>query len=178
MRAVPCSFCCVYTWERDALGIDTLGEIRGALLTRMRIESAAANRAAWWIATLYGPDFWQHWRVGLLRETLVGIADRPVDPPDPLVLKLPKHVAARVTAQAELDEHIAVCPAIIDEKALAFAVAAASEEEVAAGHVAATDRWCLVAPSDLSSRLSPIEGRQVRVRLVPASAHRAGRPHG
>jgi hypothetical protein len=167
----------MYAWERDALGIDTLGEIRGSLSAPMRIQSAAGSRAAWWIATLFGPDFWLHWRVGLLRDTMVAVAEQPLDPPDPLILKLPKHVAARVTPQAELDEYIAVCPAVLDEKALAFAVVGASADEVADGSIEAADRWFLVAPSDLSARLSLTEDQEVRVRLVPASTHRAGRPH-
>ena len=167
----------MYRWERAALGIDTLGEIRGALSTHMRIESAAGSRAAWWISTLFGPDFWTHWRVGLLRETLIGISDQPLDPPAPLILKLPKHVAARVTPLAELDDFIAVCPAIIDERALAFAVVGATDEEVAAGRIEPSDHWFLVAPSNLKRRLNLTSGDRVRVRLVPASSHKAERPH-
>lgn len=167
----------MYGWERDALGINTLGEIRGALTTHMRIESAAGSRAAWWIATLFGPDFWSHWRVGLLRDTLVGISDEPLDPPSPLLLKLPRHVATRVTPLAELDDFIAVCPAIIEEKALAFAVAGATSDEVADGTIEPTDRWFLVAPSKIVQRLEVSEGDRLRARLVPATVYRVDQPH-
>jgi hypothetical protein len=164
-------------WERDALGIGTLGEIKGAVETRMRIESASDSRAAWWISSLFGPDIWSYWRVGLLRPTLVGVSDRPLDPPEPLILKLPKHVASRVTPLAELDDYIAVCPAIIDEKALAFAVVGATEEEVEEGRIEPSDRWFLVAPSDLMTRLNLSDAGQVRVRLVPAGSYRAEAGH-
>jgi hypothetical protein len=167
----------MYAWERAALGIDTLGEIRGALTTRMRIERAADSRAAWWIATVFGPDFWTNWRVGLLRETLVGISDHPLDPPGPLILKLPEDVVTRVAPLAELDDFIAVCPAIIDEKALAFAVVGASAEEVADGSIEPSDRWFLVAPTNLAQRLKLTAGDQLRVRLVPATSHKADQPH-
>ena len=160
------------------MGIDTLGEIRGDVSTRMRIERAGKSRAAWWICTLFGPDFWTHWRVGLLRETLVGVSDEPLDPPAPLILKLPKHVATRVTPSADLDDYIAVCPAIVEGKALAFAVVGATEEEVAAGRIEPSDQWFLVAPSDLLQRLGITEGDQVRVRLVPATSYKADKSHG
>lgn len=164
-------------WERDALGIGTLGEIKGALTTRMRIESASGSRAAWWIASLFGPDFWSYWRVGLLRPTLVGVSDDPLDPPEPLFFKLPKHVASRVTPLAELDDYIAVCPAIIDDKALAFAVVGATHEEVENGSIEPSDHWFLVAPSNLMKRLKLSEADEVRVRLVPAKSHRAETGH-
>jgi hypothetical protein len=167
----------MYAWERDALGIDTLGELRGTVTTHMRVATAGGSRAAWWIASLFGPDFWSHWRVGLLRNTLVGVSDEPIEPPAPLVLKLPRHVATRVTPLADLDDYIAVCPAIVNRKALAFAVVGATADEVADGTIEATDHWFLVAPSDLVQRLGIGENDRVRVRLVPATSYRADPPH-
>jgi len=166
----------MYGWEREALGIGTLGEIRGSVSTEMTIEVAASSRAAWWIATLFGPDFWTHWRVGLLRPTILGAAQNPVAPPDPLFLSLPGHVGQKLAAADAPQDFIAVCPAVVEEKALAFAVVGATAEEMAGKHVGPRERWALVAPSDLTQRLKLVDGGRVRVRLLPAS-YRADPPH-
>ena len=166
----------MYGWERDALGIGTLGEIRGSVSTEMTIEVTASNRAAWWIATLFGPDFWTHWRVGLLRPTILGTAQAPIAPPDPLLLSLPGHVGQKLAAADQPQDFIAVCPAIVEEKALAFAVVGTTAEEEAGKRVGPRERWALVAPSDLTHRLKLVDGARVRVRLLPAS-YRADPPH-
>jgi len=167
----------MYAWERDALGIDTLGEIRGAVAARMRLEMGGSSRAAWWIATLFGPDFWTYWRVGLLRPTLFGTSDSPISPPEPLILSLPKYLAQRASGLGEAMDFIAVCPAIVEEKALAFAVVGASAAEVSENRVKPNERWALVAPSDLVERLKLTDGLEVRVRLLPAASHMADPPH-
>lgn len=166
----------MYAWERDALGIDTLGEIRGSVSARMRIEIAGSSRAAWWIATLFGPDFWTHWRVGLLRPTLFGVTDAPISPPEPLVLAWPKHLYRKVALSVDPVDFIAVCPAIVAEKALAFAVAGVTPGEVASGPAEPADRWALVAPTALVDRLKLTDGASVGVRLLPAS-YRVDPPH-
>ena len=165
----------MFAWEREALGIDTLGEIQGSVSTRMRLEIAGSNRSAWWIAMLFGPDFWTHWRVGLLRPTYLGACDTPIAPPDPLLLGWPKHLERRPLIEESLD-FIAVCPAILNEKALAFGVIGAMAEEVSAGTVEPAHRWTLVSPTDLRERLGLVAGTEVRIRLLPAT-YRADPPH-
>lgn len=167
----------MYAWEREALGIDTLGEIQGSVTTRMRIELGGTSRAAWWIATLFGPDFWTHWRVGLLRPTLFGMTEGPVAPPPQLILELPAYLAQRAARLDEALDYIAVCPAVLESKALAFAVIGATTDEVSSGRVEPADRWTLVAPSDLVERLGLAEGSELQVRLLPAS-YRADPPRG
>lgn len=167
----------MYAWERDALGIDTLGEVRGAVPARMKLEIGGSSRTAWWIATLFGPDFWTYWRVGLLRSTLFGVTDSPIAPPEPLILGLPKYLAQRASGLGEPMDFIAVSPTIVEEKALAFAVVGASAAEVSENRVKPNERWALVAPSDLVDRLKLTDGAEVRVRLLPAASHMADPPH-
>lgn len=167
----------MYGWERDALGIDTLGEIRGSVSVGMTLDAAASDRAAWWIATLFGPDFWTHWRVGLLRPTLLGKADQPIAPPEPMIMSLPRFVGKKV---ADIGDHmgfIAVCPAIIEERSLAFGVVGTTKEEAAQRRVEPRERWALVAPSDIAGRLRLTPEAHVRVRLLPSS-YRADPTHG
>ncbi len=68
----------MYDWEREALGVDTLGQIRGAVKTRMRVDLLNPSAQAWWIATLYGPFIWKTWRVGLLHGSIAAFGDSPV----------------------------------------------------------------------------------------------------
>jgi hypothetical protein len=166
----------MYAWERDALDIGTLGEIQRSIPTRMRIETGGMERAAWWLSTLFGPDFWTHWRVGLLRPTLVGVTDEPVAPPEPLLLTLPKHLSQRFSQIVEPMDYIAVCPAIVEEKALAFGAIGVTEEEAKTGRIEPNDRWVLVAPTDLADRLKIVDGATLNVRLLPAT-YRARAPH-
>lgn len=166
----------MYAWERDALGIDTLGEIRGTVVTDMTLQVSGSNRAGWYISTLFGPDFWSHWRVGLLRPTIVGSSATPLAPPEPLLLGLPSHVGQKFADTGEQVDYIAVCPAIVERKALAFAVVGATAEEAAEKRVEPRVRWGLVAPSDLTERLKLVDGTRVRVRLLPAS-YKADPPH-
>ena len=164
----------MYGWERDALGIGTLGEIRGSVPTEMTIEVSASSRAAWWISTLFGPDFWTHWRVGLLRPTILGTARSPIAPPDPLLLSLPGYVGQKMAAADQPQDFIAVCPAIVEEKALAFAVVGTTAEEEAGKRVEPRERWALVAPSDLTHRLKLVDG--ARSTCAVAARFLSGRP--
>jgi len=159
----------MYSWERAALDIESLGEIRDSVPAEMSIEVGGSNRAAWWIATLFGPDFWKNWRVGLLRPTLFGVADQPVAPPSPLVLELPKHLAQRAALTGDPMDFIAVCPAIVEEKALAFAVMGVTADEVSSRNLEPNQRWALVSPTDLVDRLKISEGDRLKIRLVPST---------
>ena len=44
----------MYGWEREALGIGTLGEIRSSVRASCRVDLGDSSRSAWWIATLPG----------------------------------------------------------------------------------------------------------------------------
>jgi hypothetical protein len=63
----------MYQWERDALGIDTLGELKGGVRVRARVEGSFDQAGAWWVSALFAPDIWKTWRVGVLRRP-VGFA--------------------------------------------------------------------------------------------------------
>jgi hypothetical protein len=167
----------MYDWEREALGIDTLGQIRGAIEVPMRVDLLTPSRSAWWIATLFGPDIWKTWRVGLLRGSVSAVVDRPIALPDPLVLRLPDYVAARTEAVQERWDCVAVVPAVVDDKALAFAACGIREQEEKADISLLRERWELVAPTDLVARLRLADGQQVSVRLLPATLHRPDAPH-
>jgi hypothetical protein len=166
----------MYAWERDALDINTLGQIQRSVPTRMRIETGGRGRAGWWLSTLFGPDFWMHWRVGLLRPTLVGVTEQPVSPPEPLMLTLPTHLSQRFSQIIEPMDYVAVCPAIVEEKALAFGAIGVTEEEMSTGRIEPSERWVLVAPTDLTERLGIGDGDVLQVRLLPAS-YRVRAPH-
>lgn len=43
----------MYEWEREALGIDTLGELSGAVRVSARVTPPVEDEAAWWISALY-----------------------------------------------------------------------------------------------------------------------------
>ena len=167
----------MYAWERAALGIDSLGGIQGAIDTEMRLEIAGPNRTAWWIATLFGPDFWTHWRVGLLRPTLIGTTDVPVAPPDPLILSWPKHLGQRTELIPTPTDKIAVSPAIVAGRALAFGVMGVTSDELSSGTLEPDSHWILVSPTDLVKRLQLHDEDRVRVQLL-ASSYRADPPHG
>lgn len=162
----------MFGWEREALGIDTLGEIRGAIRTRMRIDLTDRSPHAWWIATLYGPDIWETWRVGVLRGSFAAHADEPVALPDPLVFRLPGQMAAGMLTVRELWDRIAVVPAVVEDRALAFVASGVADGEEVEELTGPRERWELIAPTRLVSRLGLADGQQVAVRLLPSSLHR------
>ena len=167
----------MYDWEREALGVDTLGQIRGAIRTRMRVDLLNPSAQAWWIATLYGPDIWQAWRVGLLRGSIAAFVDQPVTLPDPLVLRLPEYLATSMEGVNEVWDRIAVAPVLVEEKAVAFAACGVRERDGDVDLAQPRERWELVAPTDLGARLRLTDGQQISVRLLPAGLHRPDAPH-
>jgi hypothetical protein len=90
-----------------------------------------------------------------------------------LILGLPKYLAQRTAGIGEPSDYIAVCPAVVEERALAFAVVGATADEVSENRVKSNERWALVAPSDLVERLKLEDGATVRVRLLISRE-----PHG
>jgi hypothetical protein len=167
----------MYDWEREALGVDTLGQIRGAIRTRMRVDLLNPSAQAWWIATLYGPDIWQTWRVGLLRGSIAAFVDQPVALPDPLVLRLPAYLATSMEGVNEVWDRVAVAPVVVEEKALAFAACGIHQRDRDLDTSAPRKRWELVAPTDLVARLRLTDGQHVAVRILPAALHRPDAPH-
>ena len=167
----------MYDWEREALGIDTLGQIRGAIPRRMRVDILNPSAQAWWIAALYGPDIWKTWRVGLLRASIAAFADPPVALPDPLVLRLPEYLATSLAGTDEVWDQIAVVPVIVAERALAFAACGIHQLDGDLDISAPRERWELVAPTDLVTRLRLTDEQNISVRLLPAQLHRPDAPH-
>lgn len=167
----------MYEWEREALGIATLGEIRDSVRVSFRIDLADMDRSAGWIATLFGPDFWKTWRVGLLRGSIAAIADQAVKAPHPVVFRLPAYVAATLHDVPEIWDCVAIVPAVIEDRALAFAVCGARGEEPTAEHLGPRQRWELVAPTDLVARLGLRDGQGLSVRLLDAIDHQPDPPH-
>ena len=167
----------MYDWEREALGIDTLGQIRGAVRTRMRVDLLNPSAQAWWIATLYGPDIWKTWRVGLLPGSIAAFAESPVALPEPLVFHLPEYLATRLGDDDEIWDRIGVVPVIVEKKALAYAACGMRDRdgELDASHP--RDRWELVAPTDLEHRLGLTDGQEIAVTLLPAQLHLPDAPH-
>ena len=167
----------MYDWEREALGVDTLGQIRGAIRTRMRVDLLNPSAQAWWIATLYGPDIWKTWRVGLLPGSMAAYVDPAVALPDPLVLRLPEYLATSMEGVNEVWDRVAVAPVVVEEKALAFAACGIHQRDGDLDTTTPRERWELVAPTDLAARLSLTDEQQISVRLLPATLHRPDAPH-
>ncbi len=167
----------MYDWEREALGIDTMGQIRGAISTRMRVDLLNPSAQAWWIATLYGPDIWKKWRVGLLRGSIAAYVDPPLAIPDPLVLDLPEYLATSLAEVTEVWDRIGVVPVVVEKRALAFAACGIHQRDGELDISAPRERWELVAPTDLVTRLGLTEGQDISVRLLPAQLHRPDAPH-
>jgi hypothetical protein len=167
----------MYDWEREALGVDTLGQIRGAIRTQMRVDLLNPSAQAWWIATLYGPDIWKTWRVGLLSGSIAAYVDPAVALPDPLVLRLPEYLATRMEGVNELWGRVAVAPVLVEEKALAFAACGIHQRDGDLDTTTPRERWELVAPTDLAARLQLADGQHISVSLLPATLHRPDAPH-
>ena len=167
----------MYDWEREALGVDTLGQIRGAIKTRMRVDLLNPSAQAWWIATLYGPFIWKTWRVGLLHGSIAALGDSPVTLPDPLVLRLPEYLATTMAGVSDVWEQVAVVPVMVEQRALAFAVCGIHRGEADLDISQPHDRWELVAPTNIESRLGLTDGQQVAISLLPAELHKPDAPH-
>jgi len=167
----------MYDWEREALGVDTLGQIRESIKTRMRVDLLNPSAQAWWIATLYGPYIWKTWRVGLLHGSIAAFVDTPLAPPDPLVFRLPEYLATSMTGVSDVWEQVGVVPIVIEEKALAFAACGMHRGEGDLEVSVSRERWELVAPTDIKTRLGLTDGQHISVRLLPAQLHKPDAPH-
>lgn len=167
----------MFDWEREALGIDTMGQIRGAVRTRMRVDLLNPSAQAWWIATLYGPEIWKTWRVGLLPGSIAAFAEPPVAIPDPQVFHLPDFLATRVGGDDEVWDRIAVVPVVIEKRALAFAACGMHNCDGDLDVSRPRDRWELVAPTNLERRLGLTDGQEISVTLLPAQLHLPDAPH-
>lgn len=167
----------MYGWEREALGIGTLGEIRSSVRASCRVDLGDSSRSAWWIATLFGPDVWRTWRIGLLRGSIAAVADQSVAAPDPVVFRLPEYIAARVRGVPEIWDCIAIVPAVVNERALALAACGARGVEPTPELLGPRERWEIVAPTDLVTRLGLRDGHIVSLRLLAGTEHQPDPPH-
>lgn len=163
----------MYQWERDALGIETLGELGGGARVRGWLDETPEDAVAWWISALFGPDIWKIWRVGLLRLPLSLRVQEPLRLVDPVELRLSTSVPTAVRDRLADLEGVSVSPAVVAEQALGFLVvagdAASTESEPTVGEHA----W-VYAPTGLRSRLGLEVGQELRLHVLPADEYR---PH-
>ncbi len=167
----------MYTFEREALGIESLGGIQGGVTATGHVGVSAASSATWWITSFYSPDIWDTWRVGLVRGSVCIVASSPVALPVPITFEIPKHEGQLPDPPVGLPQRLLVCPAIVSGKALAFVVRdpAAPEGDRLADPGSHLE---LLAPTDLAARLELRENDPVSVRILPAQRFRAEKRPG
>ncbi|NIN72233.1 MAG: hypothetical protein GTO46_10015 [Gemmatimonadetes bacterium] len=80
----------MYAFEREALGIESIGEIRGGLTITGQVDTHSGHAVTWWITSFYAADIWDSWRVGLVRGSICISASSPVALPCPIKFELPR----------------------------------------------------------------------------------------
>ena len=115
--------------------------------------------------------------MGLLRGSFAAFVDPPVALPDPLVLRLPEYLATSLAGANEVWDQIGVVPVVVEERALAFAACGIHQRDGELDISAPRERWELVAPTDIKTRLGLTDGQHIEVRLLPAKLHRPDAPH-
>ena len=74
-------------------------------------------------------------------------------------------------------EQVAVVPVMVEQRALAFAVCGSHRGEADLDISQPRDRWELVAPTNIESRLGLTDGQQIAISLLPAQLHKPDAPH-
>ncbi|MGD2216607.1 MAG: hypothetical protein PVJ64_07620 [Gemmatimonadales bacterium] len=161
----------MYAFEREALGIESIGEIRGGLTITGTVDMRSSRSVTWWIASFYAPDIWDSWRVGLIRESICITASSPVALPNPIEFEAPWGAGQPAALPDILPRRIIVTPAIVKGRALAFVV---RDPDAPPTHRLADPgpHLELVAPTDLVARLGLREGESTPLRLLSAQAFR------
>jgi hypothetical protein len=162
----------LYQWEREALGIETLGELAGGAQVQGRLEEPPEGSTAWWISALFAPDIWKIWRVGLLRLPLSLRLQEPLRQPDPVEFRLSATVPSAIRHQLAHLEAVSVSPAVVAGQALGFLVRTAAEEAAAERATGAAHLVRVFAPTGLRSRLGLDVGRDLRLHVLPADEYR------
>ena len=158
----------MYQWERDALGIETLGELEGGVRVRAQVGEAVDDDTAWWISALYAPQIWRIWRVGLLRRPLRLELPEPLRSPDTMEFQLPEDVPSEVRQLAADLAGVRVNPVVVAGQALGFLVRGLATE----GPPGEERTTCAVyAPTGLRSRLGLEIGQQLVRHVLPAGEY-------
>lgn len=164
----------MYAFEREALGIESIGEIRGGLTVTGQVDIKNSDSVTRWIISFYAPDIWDTWRVGLVRESVCVLASSPISLPNPIEFGLPTDIGQPAAPLDALPQRLRVCPAIVKGRALGFVV---RDPDAPATHRLADPdpHLQLVAPTNLVARLGLQEGETFPVRILPAQAFRPER---
>jgi hypothetical protein len=162
------------SFEREALGIESMGEIRGGLQLTGRIDLCDEPSVTWWLTSIYAPDIWDTWGVGLLRTTICVTAPFSVSLPSPMEFDFPTDAGQPPDLPMALPRRLIVCPALVKGRALGFAV---RDPDAAAGDRLAdpSTHIQVVAPTNLIARLELKEGENIALRILPALAFRPER---
>lgn len=161
----------MYEWEREALGVDTLGRIQGGIRVRGRIRPAMEDASAWWVAALYAPEVWRVWRVGLVRRPVRLQLTEPLVLPQAAEFSLSPDVPGEVRADMARLATARVCPAIVANSALGFAVRCAADSDAGSEAVDVCD---IYAPTGLRARLGLDVDRELELHVLPADTYQ---PH-
>jgi hypothetical protein len=164
----------MYSFEREALGIESMGEIRGGVQLTGQIEVCGDPSVTWWLTSFYAPDIWDTWGVGLLRTTICITAPFSVSLPSPMEFDFPTDAGQPPDLPMALPRRLIVCPALVKARALGFVVRdpdAAADDPLAdpSTHVQ------IVAPTNLIARLGLKEAEHITLRILPALAFRPER---
>lgn len=154
----------MYEWERDALGIDTLGELKGGVRVRVRVAQPENDPSTWWVSALFAPEIWRIWRVGLLRRPVrLGLRE-PLELPDSLELMTPDDLPLEVRQQATAPLAVHVCPVVMAGSALGFLMSSSADAD--------PPLVCDVyAPTGLRTRLGLDVDQEVWLHVLPAAEH-------
>jgi len=164
----------MYSFEREALGVESMGEIRGGVAVIGQIEMSSDPSVAWWLTSFYSPDIWDTWRVGLVRQSICIAASSPIALPSPMEFELPTDAGQPLDLPEVLPRRLIVCPALVKERALGFVVR--DPDAMADSRLAnPSPHLQVVAPTHLVERLGLREAATVPLRILPAPAFRRER---
>jgi hypothetical protein len=164
----------MYAFEREALGIESLGEIRGGVTLTGNVDVDGDPSLTWWLTSFYSPDIWETWRVGLVRESLCIAASSPVSLPSPIEFEFPMDAGQPPDLPDILPRRLIVCPAVVKGRAFGFVVR--NPGAAAGDHLAnPSPHLQVVAPTNLIAGLGLQAGETIALRVLPAHAFRPER---
>jgi hypothetical protein len=164
----------MYAFEREALGIESLGEIRGGTTITGKVDVSSDPSLAWWVTSFYSPEIWDTWQVGLVREMLCIAAASPITLPSPIEFVLPTDAGQPPDLPDILPRRLIVCPAFVKERALGFVVR--NPAAAAGDHLADPSPYLqVIAPTNLGARLGLQAGEAIVLRVLPGHVFRPER---
>ena len=160
----------MYEWERDALGINTLGELKGGVRVRARVAQPVDDASSWWISAVYAPEIWRIWRVGLLRRPIKLSLSETLVLPDALELGPPDDLPPDVHHQITGSLSARVCPVVVAGAALGFLISRSPEGDTGAD---GRGQPCcdVYAPTGLRTRLGLNVDQEIWLQVLPAGEH-------